>query len=237
MRSKPVNRAFTLIEVLISLAIVATIMTMVYGSYAATARTIDLQGSRTACAERAQLALRLIARQIRGAYLPASGRRPHTGRRALTERAEPAPPLSVAFEGDASDARGHVLSFTTTGGFASSADRPAGLSNIRYRYDARAQVLIVSSESHATGEAEATATAQWRPMLQRVETLDLEFHDGRKWQRRWDSQEQRSLPRAVRIGLTILDESGRQRRFATSVPVVCHRMETASQQRRTAARP
>ncbi len=53
-----------------ALALVGTIVTMVYGSYAAASRSVDLYSSRLACSDRTCLVLRLLARQLRCLYLP-----------------------------------------------------------------------------------------------------------------------------------------------------------------------
>ncbi len=37
----------------------------------------------------------------------------------------------------------------------------------------------------------------------------------------WDSKQAGRLPQAVKIALAVADESGREHRYATTVPVVC----------------
>jgi hypothetical protein len=199
----------------VALALVSTIATMVYGSYAAVSRSLDLYGSRTACYERTCLVLRLMARQIRCAYVPPF-------------RARPAPPspqngtspaLPVAFRADSRDAGGTILSFLTTAGLATGPDAPMGVARVTYRYDPSDGTLAVCCEPyrHATDDAQELS-GPWRPILSGVTRVDLQCYDGRQWQVAWNGESEK-LPQAVKIGVTILDEKGRAHEFETTAPI------------------
>jgi len=228
MNSRTRDKAFTLIEMMISLAIISMIVTMVYGSYAATSRTLEVYSSRRTCSERAHLVLRLMARQIRGAYSPT----PQPSTEALPFSTSPenrrvGPLLSDrpsrisarAFRGDAREPRGEVLCLTTTGGFGAGLDGPGGLSRITYRYEAQGGVLSISCEPLACNADPRQRPPVWRPVLSGVTSLELEFYDGQRWQPRWNGRETGALPRAVRIALSIVDESGRTHQYQTAVPI------------------
>ncbi len=211
MSGKGPYKAFTLIEMLVSLALVGTIMTMVYGSYAATSRSLDVYSSRMACSERAHLALRLMARQIRCAYMPPAATRP-----AQADAGTPAAPI-VAFQAERTD----MLSFLTTGGPGSGLDKPLGISRVAYRYDRPSATLLFCCEPGASGSGGARGSGAWRPVLRGIADMELAFHDGRQWQSRWDSKQAGRLPQAVKIALAVADEQGRAHRYATTIPVIC----------------
>ncbi len=200
---------FTLIEMLVALALVGTIMAMVYGSYAAASRCLDRYGSRMASSERASLVLRLMARQIRCAYAPAAPN-------AATQRT-PLPPLVAA--PPVFRANGTVLSFVTTGG----PDRSTGVSRVQYRCDSWSGTLSISYAPYVY-EAEArTNSGNEQPILRGVRRLDLHFYDGRQWQPTWEGADRAKLPRAVRIVLTLVDEKSRLHEYGTMVPIVCQK--------------
>ncbi len=237
-RSESRSNAFTLIELMVAMAIIATIMTMVYGSYAATSRSLGVYDGRMACSERAQLVLRLMARQIRCAYAPPSQTDSTTAPPSTADHDNApyrsTPPkdesklASVLFKGDGHGMRGEILRFATTGGLSSGPDGPMGLSRIAYRYDKPAGVLAISCEPHMPGPDRSGDRSVWRPVLKGVTSIDLEFHDGREWQHEWDAKKTRRLPQAVRIAVTVTDENGRAYRYGTAVPVACR---TAVQER------
>jgi len=217
VRHKAEHKAFTLIEMLVSLAIVSTIVTMVYGSYAATSRSLEVYSSRMACCERAQLALRLMARQIRCAYAPATA--------------------PTVFQAEPQNLRGDLLSFATTSGFGLGLDRPVGISHVAYRYDSRARILSLRCEPGVYRQDSLRDSDTWRPMLTDVASIELKFHDGRNWQPRWDSTHGGRLPQAVKIVLSITDERGRHRHYATTVPVVCQKASQVQQVRKPGRQP
>jgi prepilin-type N-terminal cleavage/methylation domain-containing protein len=230
MNDRSRNNAFTLVEILIGMAIIGLIVAMVYGSYAATTRSLDIYNSRMTCSERAHLVLRLMTHQLRCAYAPpqpapATSKATSAGRgneqsgspgvRGIT-----APP-AVLFRGDPQEAGGEILCFLTTGGLSQGPDRPGGLSYIRYRYETQNGVLSLSCVPSVAPSTASTDSPVWRPVLSGVTGIDLEFCDGQRWQPTWNSRETARLPQAVRMILTVVDENGRTHRYETAAPIPC----------------
>jgi len=216
VRQSAAHRAFTLIEMLISLTIVGTIVTMVYGSYAATSRSVDVYTNRSACSERAQLALRIMARQIRCAYA--------------------SPTEAAAFRAETSNLRGDLLSFTTTGASGLGLGQPMGISRVAYRYDGKARNLSIRSEPAVTFRDSSLDSGTWRPMLTGVTGVELAFYDGRNWQQRWDARADGRLPQAVKIALSVTEQSGREHHYATTVPIICRRTAQIQQSKKPGGR-
>ena len=202
---------------LVSLAIVSAIVTMVYGSYAATSRSLDVYGSRMACSEQALFAIRMMARQIRCAYAP------------------PAP--TAAFQAEPRNLRGDLLSFTTTGGSGLGLDRPVGISRVAYRYDERAGILSICCEPGMCRPDDLRNSGTWRPMLTGVTSIELGFYDGRNWQPRWDTKPNGQLPQAVKVTLSVMGKNGREHRYATTVPIICRRATQVQQVKKPGGRP
>ena len=130
MKRQPYNSGFTLIELLVAMTMMATIASMVYGSYAATSQSLDIYSRRLTCSQRATLLLRLMSRQIRCAYTPTP---------------EPNTTEPSIFYGNARDSRSEILSFATTAGLGTNSGMPRGLSQVRYRFDSIAGILSITN--------------------------------------------------------------------------------------------
>lgn len=234
MSCRAAQKAFTLIEMLVSLAIVATIMTMVYGSYAATSRTLDVYTSRMTCSEQAHLVLRLMARQIRCAYMPPAAS-PSSEDQTEPKRALTEPP--TAFDAPGRGTRGEILRLTTTAGLGAALDGPVGFSRVAYRYDQAARSLLVSSHSGACNPDSPSDPDAWRPILTGLTSIELGFYDGKHWQVQWNSRQAGRLPQAVKIALTVTDEHGREHPYTTTIPVLCSGASPKQPTRTSGKRP
>jgi len=219
---------------LISLAVVSSIMTMVYGSYAATSRSLDVYNSRMACSERAQLVLRMMARQIRCAYLPPAATQPkQTKVEHKIADAEPA----AAFLAEPSGLQGDLMTFITTGGFDIGSDGPLGISRVAYRYDASRDTLLICCEPCARGQRNPREADAWRPALTGLTEIELKFYDGKQWQTDWDSKRAGRVPHAVKIAMTVVDRKGRMNRYATTVAIACRSLSRGQQTRAPSEQP
>jgi type II secretory pathway component PulJ len=213
---------------LVALALVSTIATMVYGSYAAVSRSLDLYGSRAACYERTCLVLRLMARQIRCAYVPPLPAKPAP----LSPQGSTSPAPPAAFQADSRDAGGTILSFLTTAGLATGPAAPMGAARVMYRYDSFEGTLAVCCEPYRYAADNAQeSSGPWRPILSGVTRVDLLCYDGRQWQGAWKGENEK-LPQAVKIRVALFDEKGRVHEFETAAPIASG---IASSKQRTSA--
>lgn len=217
MNRRPIHSGFTLIEMLIATAIIALIMAMVYGSYAATTQSLQRYESRTTCRERTDLVLRLMARQIRCAFAPVA--EPHDGK-SVGYLHEPAATLAPIFRGNGENPQGEFLTFLTTAGSSTGVNTSQTLVSTSYQYNA-AEASLSIRQSPRTGPLTNGDTAPWIPILDHIADLKLEFHDGLQWRPTWDDRQSQSikLPRAVRINMTVLDEQGGSYEAQTTIPV------------------
>ena len=230
MSSRSSNKAFTLIEMLIAMALISLIVTMVYGSYAATSHSLEVYSGRMACWERGHLVLRLMARQLRGAYVPPSEA---TSARRVSDPNSRRTVQTAVFRAEPFKPSGEVLDFTTANGLGDS----TSLSRVTYRYDRSGGVLYVHCRSFARRLADSRDRLEWRPVLREIGNLELNFYDGRQWQPAWDSSETRRLPQAARIAFAVTDNNGRVHRYRTTVPIVCHTVAGQRSSSKSTRRP
>jgi type II secretion system protein J len=215
----PLSTGFTLVEVLVALALTGTIVTIVYGSFTATSRSVDLYSSRMACGDRACLVLRLMARQFRCAYVPSWGTNPVAA--SLQNSTLSAPPAVSRIE--PIEATGEILSFITTAGMGTGTDPSMSLCRVLYRCDPSSGTLSISCEPYMYGADHLQDSRTWQPILTGVKSLEVQFYDGRWWQARWTGGVDQTLPQSVRIALTVVDEKDRVHEFKTMVPLGCRR--------------
>jgi prepilin-type N-terminal cleavage/methylation domain-containing protein len=213
------NAGFTLIEMLVSLTIIAAILAMVYGSFTATTRSINASTTRLADTERACFVLRLMARQIRCAYAP--------DRAPVTSGSSKAPPeagavsgLGGLFRGDSRDPQGQILSFLTSTGLGTGPDAPRGLFHVTYVYDRSSSTLSISRRDPAAPPDDRAHARRRDLLLRNVSGIELEFHDGRQWQRTWETAQRHELPRAVKLEIAVTDEAGVSHVLRTGIPIV-----------------
>jgi type II secretion system protein J len=232
------KKGFTLVEVLIALALIATILSMVYGSYFATSRSARACEGRMDMCRQEQAILDQMTRQIRGAY---GGTRPADANSGQSDgpKEETARKRSVSYFTGASDApKGEILRLVTTNGSSEEMNKPAkGLFEVAYRFDKRSGTLLVT-QSRFTETANDAGTESWKTAAEGVEYLNLEFFDGRQWRRRWESSKERRLPSAVRMDIGLRNEDGRRYDGGTVAYLSCRRdpVETTTERLRSVNR-
>jgi len=229
MSSHRNKTGFTLMEILVALTIIVAILAMVYGSFAATTRSIDASRARMARTERACFALRLMTRQIRCAYAPDTSSAPRSGSKgtgtqvglgSVTVAGEAlARKRPTGFRGDARDPRGEILSFVTSSGLGAGPDAPRALVRVSYRYDRLSSTLFIHRQDPADLSDGSPSLGRSDSLLNDVTGIELKFHDGRLWQPAWDTTQKRELPRAVKMGITVSDEAGRPHTLGTTIRI------------------
>jgi len=239
------NAGFTLLEMLVSLTIIVGILAMVYGSFAATTRSIDASGARMARIERASFALRLMTRQIRCAYVPATSQSSPPGSNRIAAQGASRSMASAnevlvrkrsaLFRGDARDPRGEILAFVTSSGLGAGPEAPRGLFRVTYLYDRRSSTLSIRRQEQADSSDNRLSSRRCDLLLKDVTGVELKFYDGRQWQPAWDVDQRHELPRAVKAEIAIADETGRPHRLGTTIPIVQETHPESRSTERTAA--
>jgi len=229
MNSHGNRTGFTLMEMLVALTIIVAILAMVYGSFAATTRSIDASGARMARTERACFALRLMTRQIRCAYAPGASPSSQPGSNGAGMQASlgpvtdaentPAYKRSSLFRGDSRNPRGEILSFITSSGLGAGPDAPRELSRVSYLYDRLSETLSIRRQDPADLPDNRASLGRSDSLLSGVTGVELKFHDGRRWQQAWDMAQKRDLPRAVKVEITVSDEAGRPHLLGTTISI------------------
>jgi len=216
MTVRRTDSGFTLIEVLIAIAIAAIVLGVVYGSYSACTQSVRVHRTRLECHQRAWSVLQWMSEDLRSAcvLVSARGDRDEATPGGSLVKKEAGPPAFVA-RPDAS--HGPELLFVCS----RESEVPAGrspaptLSVVGYRLDEARNVLL--RRQCSAFEDDAFKRDDWRVLLRDVSALACGFSDGRDWRDEWNSDERGGLPRAVRIQLSVFDGQARDFSFATGV--------------------
>jgi prepilin-type N-terminal cleavage/methylation domain-containing protein len=212
---------FTLIEILIAVAIIVMIVSMVYGSYFATSKSAETCKAKITLSQQGRKVLQQIARQIRCSYADESEERTDlAGTISRDKRPISENPIDY-FKGAPDDLNGEILSLVTTKGLFYGPDQAKGLFDITYKFDKSSGTFFLSQRRFVHTPPELVEQRSWRPLLRNVECVELAFFDGQQWLTKWDFKQKKKLPCAVKIGITCKDENYRQYRYGTVAYVCC----------------
>jgi len=226
MRGKLNQAGFTLVELLAAMAIIAAIVSMVYGSYRATCESMRTQQSRIELCRQVRTALTTIARQIRCCWAPTPTDPLQTSpeiisnttadRHTTTQKKIPEY-FSAGFDSRS----GQFLSMVTTAKAVSEADNPYGLFEVRYKFDRTTRTLYESRCVFAGTVEDRPKQVNWRSVAEAVRGFEVTIFDGRRWVNSFSFREQKKLPCAVRVEITCENGRERLRTFAVTSRPAC----------------
>ncbi|MFB0524810.1 MAG: type II secretion system protein GspJ [Phycisphaerae bacterium] len=237
MNHKLAKAGFTLLEILVAVTIIAVIVSMVYGSYIATARSTEAYGAAIALSQHTRAALAQITRQIRCAYVPQSfyvvedtqkpsstpGELPYPTKSASETKKVLSEEIPNYFSGNAEGLNGEVLHLVTTAGIFTEPESEHGLFEVAYRFDRNKGVLFLSQQRFVRTPDSMTRSRNWQQVISGVESFKLVFFDGQKWLDKWDFKDRRRPPYAVKIDIICQDKNYRRCRYATLAHIPCQK--------------
>lgn len=194
-RSQILHRqaGYTLVEVLISVAILAVVMTMVSMTLSNTVKMTQTAETEHSQERQARICLSFIAEDL------------------MTARIHPRFPWNTKnseFEGQPAD----LLAFVSTGRASGlETGRDTGLSRVVYtREGDRLTRLALRNLQGAIPEG-----IERLDLATGVVSFDLRYYDDttRKWVDEWDGRVRKSLPRTVMIELTLMNNRHERRTF------------------------
>lgn len=221
MTHKADKTGFTLIEMLVAVAMIVTIVSMVYGSYSATSKSAEAYKARMTLADQARSVLQQMARQIRCCYGGAPADSTEPTKAALPKTAAILQSPVNYFKGGPSAPNGEILNLITTSGLSGEPDLAGGLFDAAYRFDKSTHILFVSCTRFVQAPKGLVEERDWSPLSENIEYIELGFFDGRQWLGEWDFTRTKNLPAAVRIDIACRDENRRQCSYGTIAYICC----------------
>jgi len=201
----PKNRGFTLVEVMIAAAILALIVTILYGAFAGSIKTMEISSEGGEVFRKARVILNRMTQEISCAYLPYTDKEK---KEALTD-------IQYAFVGEDKAEGGlpqDTLSFTST---ALPLKGPCrGLKEVGYYLapDPETDEPSLLMREDTTPDDRIDDGGRSHLLAEGIWGLDFTYYDerGREWNR-WDSTSPifaGRIPQSVKISLFFKDERG-----------------------------
>jgi len=213
---------FTLVEILVAMAIIVTIVSMVYGSYFATSESTQAYKSKMTLSQQGRKVLEQMARQICCSYAGKADE--HTYPTSIPQQEKTVPPSAIDyFSGNSDEPSGEILHLITTNGFSVGQVPQDGLFEVTYKLDKSRGLLFLSQRRFADIPKNAVQKKNWQPIAENVECFKLEFFDGQQWLNKWDFKDKGELPCAVKINITLEDKNNRRYQYGTIAYIFCRK--------------
>ncbi len=222
MSSSSGKDGFTLVEILVAMAIIVTIVSMVYGSYFATSKSTQAYKSKITLSQQGRKVLGQMARKIRCSYANKADKNTYTVSIPQQGNTDPASAINY-FNGNSDEPGGEILHLVTTNGLSVGLAPSDGLFEVTYKLDKSRGLLFSSQRRFAATTKSAVQKKKWQQIAEDIESLKLAFFDGQKWLDKWDFKDKRELPCAVKINITWEDENHRQYQYGTIAYICCRK--------------
>lgn len=212
---------FTLVEILVAVAIIASILSMVYGSYFAISKSTQACKERITQSQQGRKTLKRMAQQIRCSYAGAAGKSKSPAQSGLRQNKMILENTINYFNGNPDAPSGEILHLVTTKGLFEWESPADGLFEIAYKFDKRTGVLFLSQERFAGTAQKVDKNRVWRPIAKNIECIKLAFFDGQQWLRDWNCKDKNKLPYAVKIEISCQGEIYQLYQYGTIAYVYC----------------
>lgn len=196
------RRAFTVIELLISVSILAGISTLLWQTYASTFRIQERLSEVNDTVHFGRVVLEKMVRELRMAFYIRT-------------------PKPITFFVGSERGESSSMAFTAFGNFPQDAGNNKGDQlKIKYwnEHVAQKKLFSLKKAEQATMDGNPDEVGTTYTLLDNVKTFSIEYHNGDGWKKEWDSRKEENrdrLPKAVRIRFELEDKSGRSYPFQT----------------------
>ncbi len=195
----PKLSGFTLLEVLIAVAIMSGIVTVIYASFSTASRNVAQAEARRDAADLARTLLTKLSNDISNAYYyPSMKETFFYGKKSGAEQDEP---------------RFDTIALTTLTNWRKPNSKESDLWEVGYRFEEtpekKGAVLIRKEKREFSSDNTPLEGGVDYALTERIKSLRLRYYNGSTWTDDWDNTSQRSLllPKAVEITLALDDGS------------------------------
>ncbi|MFH0810310.1 MAG: prepilin-type N-terminal cleavage/methylation domain-containing protein [Pseudomonadota bacterium] len=215
---------FTLLELMIAVAVLAVVLVVVYQSYRLCTKTVIAAEEQSEVYQSARIVLRRLGEDLMSAYLPLASPDDEEGDEETPDAGPDNGPAFVAVDGGSGAEAHDSLEFASTANLARGAAGQAELVVVHYALEPRGKEGRLSLVRSTDADPEGSQGVEMAP---NVKGLDFRFFNatGEEFQE-WDSTDSHALPATVQIVLTLGgegDEPGVTFTTAVAIPLAWQR--------------
>ena len=190
-------KGFTLIELLLALTIMATILAVIYGSYASSVAIMEDSRERVELHREARLILKMISREIQSAFVSPDNEK-------------------LKFEGEEAE-----LHFSTASGGWPFDLELTGIQEISYYLEPRPEGgNFLMRRAEWPVDDDIREGGETLVLLEGLESLIFSYYGDEEGQEEWCwEEEEGKLPTAVRVVITFLDNADTKNSFSDLVSI------------------
>jgi type II secretion system protein J len=205
------SKGFTLVEILVTLAMMGTIMTALYGSYEAVARVREAFGPNFRQTQRVVWMLHRLRRSLRGVYSrPRDTKADSIARKTIEEILPPGDFIA--------DSRSSQTDLNYVCVVVSRDTERCTLQRVYVRWTRSDNCVYMATTSAVSlPEEDAEDVLDWECLLDTVEVFEVSFLEGGQWSDVWPNEKGSMLPEAVRIAVTLQAENKRPKSWNMTV--------------------
>ena len=182
------RRGFTLLELLIAVALLGVLVSALYASYFAVLRSRERAAEGMESRRELGATLDLLRREVSSAVFGSGDKK----LRFIVE------------DRDTFGRPASALEFATLRAAVGGDQNGSGISVVRYRLEDRGQKLMLIRAERDLLYEQAQMVAY--PQMERIHSFLVECYDGSKWVKSWDSSLNGGLPRQVRVTVQVEED-------------------------------
>ncbi len=199
---------FTLLEIIISVGILAVILTLIYGTFNSSMRAFAVMENLGDAYGQARLVLNRMSEEIGSIYLSKNNSNMGTG--------------LLGEDGEEDDLPFDSLHFTSLSHVRWVKDsRESELCEIGYYLETDRETeksfLFRREDWNVDGTLEEGGVAL--ELAEGIDGLNFRYHDGAEWVDEWDSKARDGLPKAIEVILLMKDPNQKRIRFSNIIPI------------------
>ncbi len=223
------RKAFTLLEIIISLSMLAVILGSVYGTYTAATRSLEHSKPSHALQQQASIFMQRIATEIRCCYagFQYESLQPAAKTIQTLEKKHFQQEDAPLFKGREVTSGQSFLQIVTSAVASKREDSLGGLAIVEYMLDSSTNTLSRSKRRYIGGFEADKDNYNWIVVLENIQAITLEYFDGKDWLKEWNSNDMEGLlPKAVRLSLVMQSEDFRPLSFVSTFQIVCREKQS-----------
>ncbi len=189
------SKGFTLIEILIAVAIVSLILTIIYGSYASSIDTMNYTREKMEAFSMIRLTLNRMNDELTSSFISSDGHLKFVGEEGKVDF------ISSSHERIFKNSKEYDL--VEVSYFTGAAEEGASGSESLL---ARRESLFLWRREDRTPDDDILEGGEKEKLMEGLEGIEFKYYDGEEWRDEWDSKEEKGLPQAVKITLKFPDK-------------------------------